>query len=95
MSTANPYEAPKAEPPRPDPERSARRDATWAIVLGTISLFFCAPITAPLAIWKAVVASRTHTFGRAVAAIVFAIIGLLSSAFLWFLAIWQILSPGK
>ena len=95
MSTPNPYEAPKAHAPLPNVEQTARRDENWAIILGIISLVLCAPITAPLALWRAIRATHRRPSGRATVAIVLAVLGLLSSAFFWFLAIWQILSPGR
>jgi len=90
----NPYQAPQAVSPPPDAEQIALRDANWAIVLGIASLVLCAPITAPFALWKASRATRLRPW-RATVAIVFAILGLLSSACLWFLVIWQLLSPGS
>jgi hypothetical protein len=95
VSTVNPYAPPNAGPPLPEPELAARRDATWAIVLGAASLVLCAPITAPFALWKAFRALRVRPFARAAVAIVFAVLGLLASALFWFLAIWQFLSPGE
>ncbi len=91
----NPYAAPKANAPFPSVEQTARRDENWALLLGIASLVLCAPITAPFALWKAVRATRVRPSGRATVAIVLSILGLWSSAFLWFLVIWQILSPGR
>ncbi len=94
-SSPNPYEAPKADVPLPSVEQTARRDENWALILGIASLVLCAPITAPLALWKAIRAIHRRPSGRTTVAIVLAVLGLLSSAFLWFLVIWQILSPGR
>ncbi len=90
---ANPYEAPRAPPPGLAPDEAARRDATWALVLGIASLVFCAPMTAPFAFWKAARALRVGASGRATVAVVLAVLGLASSALFWFLAIWQFLTP--
>jgi hypothetical protein len=95
VSTPNPYEAPRTVSPLPDLEQAARRDENWAIILGMASLVLCAPVSAPFALWKAIRAMHIRPSGRATVAIVLAILGLLSSAFLWFLVIWQILSPGR
>jgi hypothetical protein len=95
VSTPNPYEAPKANAPLLNVEQTARRDENWALILGMASLVLCAPISAPFALWKAIRAMHIRPSGRATVAIVLAILGLLSSAFLWFLVIWQILSPGR
>ena len=77
-----------------DPERTARRDANWALALGIVSLAICAPITAPFAFWKAIRALRVNgASAPAIVGIVCAILGLLSSALFWFLLIWQILTP--
>jgi len=89
----NPYQAPEAAPPVGDPETAARREAGWALALGILSLFVCAPITAPFALWKASRALRLRPSGMATAAIVVAVFGLLTSLFFWFLAIWQFLTP--
>jgi hypothetical protein len=91
----NPYEAPGAPPTAPPPADVAGRDAIWALVLGAASLVFCAPITAPFALWKASRAMRVGPSGTANVAIVLAVFGLLSSAFFWFLAAWQFLVPGS
>ncbi len=93
MASTNPYEAPRAAVAEPDPRVAARRDAYWALGLALVSLVFCAPLTAPFAIWKAVRETRVDASGVGPIAIVIAIFGLLSSAFLWFVAIWQFLSP--
>jgi hypothetical protein len=95
VSTPNPYEAPKANAPLLNVEQTARRDENWALILGMASLVLCAPISAPFALWKAIRAMHIRPSGRATVAIVLAILGLSSSAFLWFLVIWQILSPGR
>lgn len=89
----NPYQAPEAAASAVDPEATARRDAGWALALGIVSLFICAPITAPFALWKASRALRSRHSGMATAAIVVAVFGLLTSLFFWFLAIWQFLTP--
>jgi hypothetical protein len=91
MSAPNPY----APPCDGGPPHDGERDATWALVLGIGSVLFCAPITAPLAVWKGVRALRSGSSAKAVAGICFASFGLLTSALLWFLAIWQILSPAS
>ena len=89
----NPYEAPLAAPPPVNEHDAARRDAAWALALGIASLVMCAPLTAPLAMWKASRALRVRPSGEATVGIVLAALGLLSSAVLWFLAIWQFLTP--
>jgi len=38
---------------------------------------------------------RLQSSGMATVAIVLAVFGLLSSAFFWFLAIWQFLTPAQ
>jgi hypothetical protein len=90
MATENPYEADAA---LADSEQ-AMRDASWALVLGAVSLLICAPVAAPFALWKATRALAKRGSSRAVVGIVLASLGLLSSTVFWFLAIWQFLSPG-
>ncbi|HEY8078729.1 MAG TPA: hypothetical protein VIF62_31575 [Labilithrix sp.] len=97
MAPPNPYAAPtapSAATAEQSPYATARRDGYWALGLALLSLVFCAPISAPFAIWKAVRALRVDSSGAAPIAIVIAIVGLLSSAFFWFITIWQFLSPG-
>jgi len=89
MSAPNPYAPPSGDAPPPD----VARDATWALALGIGSVFFCAPITAPFALWKGVRALRGGSSTKAVLGIAFAAFGWLLSAFLWFMAIWQFVSP--
>ena len=91
----NPYAPPTAAAPSPDPRDVARRDGWWALGLALFSLVFCAPITAPFAIWKAVRALRADASGVGAIAIFIAVVGLVSSAFVWFITIWQFLSPGE
>ena len=89
MSAPNPY----APPSEATSARGGDRDASWALALGIASVFLCAPITAPIAIWRAVLALRTGTSARAIVGLALAVFGLLTSALFWFLAIWQLLSP--
>ncbi|MBI5534058.1 MAG: hypothetical protein HY898_15155 [Deltaproteobacteria bacterium] len=88
-----PNEAPSDAVPRPSPQDDGKGDANWALGLAIASVVFCAPLTAPLALWKAIRSTRTRPYARATAAIVLAVFGLLTSAFFWFLAVWQYLSP--
>jgi hypothetical protein len=90
MTAPNPYAPPSDGGPLDD----VKRDANWALVLGIGSVFFCAPITAPLAVWRGVRASRSGFSAKAAVGIGFAAFGLLTAALFWFLAIWQFLSPG-
>jgi hypothetical protein len=92
VTSTNPYEAPRA-PPVSDGEQASLRDANWALALGILSLPFCAPVTAPLAIWKAIRALRVRSSARAITGILLAGLGLFLSVCLWFLAIWQFLAP--
>jgi len=77
------------------PLEAARGDANWALGLAILSLFFCAPLTAPFALWKASRALRLGASGTATAAIVLSVVGLVLSLFFWFLAIWQFLTPAS
>ncbi len=90
----NPYEAPH-EPNAPPPDDARGRDRFWAVFLAVVSLFFCAPLTAPFSLLKANRLLRRGPDGFAVVAIVLAIVGLVSSLLFWFLAIWQFLSPSE
>ncbi len=89
MPAPNPY----APPSDVGPLQNVERDATWALVLGIASLFFCAPFTAPFALWKGVRALRGGSSTKAIVGIGLAAFGFLTSLILWFLAIWQFLSP--
>ncbi len=89
----NPYAPPSAVSASTSVDRAARRDATWALVLGVSSLVLCAPVTAPLAIRKALRAKRAGASARATAAILFAAVGLFTSALFYFLAIYNFLQP--
>ncbi|MBX3213586.1 MAG: hypothetical protein KF850_16220 [Labilithrix sp.] len=91
----NPYEPPITQAPALNAPEAARRDANWALALGIASLVFCAPMTAPFALWKATRALRAGASGRATVALVLAALGLASSAFFWFLVIWQFLTPAE
>jgi hypothetical protein len=79
-----------------DVEDRANRDASWALVLGIVSLVVCAPLTAPFAIWKGLRAMRVAPRPpvRGVVGLALAFVGLFTSAVFWFLAVWQFLSPG-
>lgn len=80
--------------PEADAPHTAQRDAQWALAFAIASLIFCAPITAPLAFWKASRAMRHGPSGMATVAIIFAVFGLCSSALLFlFIVIWQFLTP--
>ncbi len=91
----NPYAPPVVQPRDLTRDESARRDANWGLALGIASLFMCAPLAAPLAMWKAIRALSVKSSWQATVAIVLAALGLLSSALFWFLVIWQFLSPSQ
>jgi hypothetical protein len=91
-----PASAPLTHSPAAAPAGTeATRDANWALGLAILSLFFCAPLTAPFAVWKASRALRLGASVTATAAIVLSVVGLVLSMFFWFLAIWQFLTPAS
>jgi hypothetical protein len=90
MPAQNPYTAPTA----PTPAEKSGNDAALALTFGIISLFFCAPLFAPLAIIRARRVLERGPDGIATLAIVLAALGLVTFLFGFaFLAIWQYLAP--
>ncbi len=88
----NPYAAPSAEL-AVDPRQIARSDARWALVAAIVSVFFCAPLTAPFALYKANRALKVGPSDAAVGAVFLAVVGLVTSAIFMALAVWQYLDP--
>lgn len=91
MLGPNPYAAPSAPPN----VHQGKIDANVALVLALASVFFCAPILSPIALWKASRALRVASSWQGTMALVLAGLGLFSSAFFWLLAVWQYLAPAR
>jgi len=92
MLGPNPYAAPSA----PSNVHQGKNDANVALVVALASVFFCAPILSPIALWKASRALKIASSWQGTLALVLAGLGLLSSAFFWFLAlIWQYLGSAS
>ncbi len=93
MTEPNPYRPPLADAQSADAAATARTEAAWALGAAILSLFVCAHVAAPYAIFKARRALKAGPSKRAFAAIVLASTGLLLSIVFWFFAIWQFLDP--
>ena len=89
MTTPNPYEAPTVDPIRQQQES----DANWALALGIVAVFICAPLAGPFALVKGLRATRSGPSGKATIGMVLSGIGMGLSLLLWFVAIWQFFSP--
>lgn len=89
----NEYEAPHESGAAHPVDDGRSRDRFWALFLAIVSVVFCAPLTAPLSLFRANRLLKRGPDGYAVTAIVIAAFGFVTSLLFWFLAIWQFLSP--